>query len=81
MKSSIHIALLVVVAFCGSSFFTHSSTVARPVSADASQAAVAGGQRKTVADMSYFLPPLRLRKLHLVRPDLIPFPLDVEVVC
>jgi hypothetical protein len=32
----------------------------------------------TVAD----LPPLvRLRRLHLVRPDLIPYPLDIEVVC
>ena len=34
--------------------------------------------RMTVAD----LPPLvRLRRLHLVRPDLIPYPLDIEVVC
>lgn len=24
---------------------------------------------------------VRLRKLHLVRPDLIPYPLYVEVVC
>lgn len=24
---------------------------------------------------------VRLRKLHLVRPDLIPYPLDYEVVC
>lgn len=28
------------------------------------------------------LPPeVRLRKLHLVRPDLIPYPIDYEVVC
>jgi hypothetical protein len=24
---------------------------------------------------------VRLRRLHLVRPDLIPYPLDIEVVC
>jgi|GEM_PF-5439804 len=24
---------------------------------------------------------VRLRKLHLVRPDLIPYPLHVEVIC
>ena len=34
-----------------------------------------------VAEMSYFLPQVRLRKLHLVRPDLIRYPIDVEVVC
>lgn len=27
------------------------------------------------------LPEVRLRKLHLVRPDLIPYPLFYEVVC
>lgn len=26
-------------------------------------------------------PPVRLRKLHLVRPDLIPYPIDVAVYC
>ena len=26
-------------------------------------------------------PEVRLRKLHLVRPDLIPYPIDYEVVC
>jgi hypothetical protein len=24
---------------------------------------------------------VRLRRLHLVRPDLIPYPLDIQVVC
>lgn len=28
-----------------------------------------------------FLPSFRIRKLHLVRPDLIPYPLFYEVVC
>jgi hypothetical protein len=27
------------------------------------------------------LPVVRLRKLHLVRPDLIPYPIAYEVVC
>jgi hypothetical protein len=27
------------------------------------------------------LPEVRLRKLHLVRPDLIPYPIEYEVVC
>jgi hypothetical protein len=28
------------------------------------------------------LPPeVRLRRLHLVRPDLIPYPIDIEVYC
>jgi hypothetical protein len=26
-------------------------------------------------------PEVRLRKLHLVRPDLIPYPLSMEIVC
>jgi hypothetical protein len=26
-------------------------------------------------------PEVRLRKLHLVRPDLIPYPLAIEVMC
>ena len=28
-----------------------------------------------------FLPSGRLRKLHLVRPDLIPYPIAYEIVC
>jgi hypothetical protein len=38
----------------------------------------------TVADaqMDSIRPPeVRLRKLHLVRPDLIPYPIEYEVVC
>ncbi len=34
------------------------------------------------AQASLGLPPeVRLRKLHLVRPDLIPYPIMVEIVC
>ncbi len=28
-----------------------------------------------------YYPEVRLRKLHLVRPDLIPFPIDFDVYC
>jgi hypothetical protein len=28
-----------------------------------------------------FLPSIRIRKLHLVRPDLIPYPIAYEIVC
>jgi hypothetical protein len=31
--------------------------------------------------VSMLAPQVRLRKLHLVRPDLIHYPLSVEVVC
>lgn len=27
------------------------------------------------------LPEVRMRKLHLVRPDLIPYPISYEVIC
>ena len=30
---------------------------------------------------SYYRPEVRLRKLHLVRPDLIPYPLAYDVYC
>jgi len=30
---------------------------------------------------AYFPAEVRLRKLHLVRPDLIPYPIALEVVC
>jgi len=32
-------------------------------------------------DSAVALPEVRLRKLHLVRPDLIPYPLFYEVLC
>jgi hypothetical protein len=31
--------------------------------------------------VSTFQMEVRLRKLHLVRPDLIPYPLEIEVIC
>jgi len=50
----------------------------KPVAATASRAD--SGQR--VASSSYYYhPEVRLRKLHLVRPDLIPYPLAYDVYC
>ncbi len=34
-----------------------------------------------IARSYYYHPEVRLRKLHLVRPDLIPYPLAYEVYC
>ncbi len=36
---------------------------------------------KAQAAVQVARPTVRLRKLHLVRPDLIPYPLVVEVIC
>jgi hypothetical protein len=30
---------------------------------------------------SHFMTEVRLRKLHLARPDLIPYPIEIEVYC
>jgi hypothetical protein len=36
----------------------------------------------SMAHSDFLRPPeVRLRKLHLVRPDLIPYPIEYEVVC
>ena len=37
--------------------------------------------RESVAAGQQYYPEVRLRKLHLVRPDLIPYPLSFEVYC
>jgi hypothetical protein len=39
---------------------------------------VAGVAEQPTAKLS---PEVRLRKLHLVRPDLIPYPIQLEVYC
>ena len=42
----------------------------------------AGGTHNEGIEPSAKLPPeVRLRKLHLVRPDLIQYPIDFEVYC
>ena len=46
------------------------ASTARPASASTEEGAVAGIRPET-----------RLRKLHLVRPDLIPYPIAYEVYC
>jgi hypothetical protein len=35
----------------------------------------------TDAPVRYMYPEVRLRKLHLVRPDLIPYPIEYEIYC
>jgi hypothetical protein len=42
-----------------------------------------GEQRLQVSDggVRYMFPEVRLRKLHLVRPDLIIYPIDYDVYC
>jgi hypothetical protein len=39
------------------------------------------GQMPLTRSDSLRPPEVRLRKLHLVRPDLIPYPIEYEVVC
>jgi hypothetical protein len=45
-----------------------------------SAAPVANPSRTSIA-ASVFYPEVRLRKLHLVRPDLIPYPIYYEIYC
>jgi len=50
----------------------------------ASQAGPAASSATDVSDrtsVAGFRPETRLRKLHLVRPDLIPYPIAYEVYC
>ena len=64
-------ALLLAVAFLGFLAPSRGASVATPVTSDpAGFDAVAGIRPET-----------RLRKLHLVRPDLIPYPIAYEVYC
>jgi len=43
--------------------------------------AEAGAAGAVVRNDALRPPEVRLRKLHLVRPDLIPYPIEYEVVC
>lgn len=38
-------------------------------------------QTLTMAAAKSGYPEVRLRKMHMVRPDLIPFPMDIEIFC
>jgi hypothetical protein len=37
--------------------------------------------KPTACVASAFMPEVRLRKIHLVRPDLIPYPISYEIDC
>ena len=59
-----------------------SATPAAKVPACPAQSADPAALAAPVADaVSDFFSATRLRKLHLVRPDLIPYPLAYEVFC
>ena len=47
----------------------------------ASDAQPSAGESPTTRSEWMRPPEVRLRKLHLVRPDLIPYPIEYEVVC
>jgi hypothetical protein len=53
-----------------------------PVAAPAKPAATEGHCRPAAdSATAHVQPTVRLRKLHLVRPDLIPYPIAYEVYC
>jgi hypothetical protein len=63
----------------------HFASANRASNTLANAATPAGAAGDATADarlpMSWLPIEVRLRKLHLVRPDLIPYPIDFEVVC
>lgn len=63
------IACLVSLSAAASVSFTTASTLVTPATPAILQ------------DQTVSFNPFRLRKLHLVRPDLIPYPLAYEVIC
>lgn len=52
-----------------------------PVAAPAKPPATDGHRRPIDGATAHVQPTVRLRKLHLVRPDLIPYPIAYEVYC
>ncbi len=54
------------------------STTSQPTAASTPESALIPAAPTASA---HFVPEVRLRKLHLVRPDLIMYPLAYEVVC
>ena len=61
------LSIAVTLAVVGSAQLSGAAPRARPAKTDG------------VAERYY--PEVRLRKLHLVRPDLIPYPISFEVYC
>ena len=59
---------------------TTDAAAAQTSAAGATQKAVSGTVESAIAATD-FLRTAKLRKLHLVRPDLIPYPLAYEVYC
>jgi hypothetical protein len=70
----VRLFVLVGVVFSGLGVAPSSRPVSRGSEGGASVGAGDG-----VATLPY--PEVRLRKLHLVRPDLIPYPLAYEILC
>lgn len=65
---------LMLVLFAGLAPVVSSDKPLAPTAAHA-------GEGEGVASSYYYHPEVRLRKLHLVRPDLIPYPLAYDVYC
>lgn len=65
-RRALNVAVLAAVALA--TFGRGTTEVARPTA-----------PADSLAQRLY--PEVRLRKLHLVRPDLIPFPIDFDVYC
>ena len=63
---------LLLTAFVGSTTLAlaHTHPSSSTISGEQKRISVAG-----------FMTEVRLRKLHLVRPDLIPYPIETEVYC
>ena len=54
---------------------------ATPLPAQRAESHNVAGANGAVAAERVLFPEVRLRKLHLVRPDLVPYPLFYEVYC
>ena len=70
-RSLARVAVLTGILFMSSPVATVHSGPSQPA-----------GASGPAARLDFMRPPeVRLRKLHLVRPDLIPYPIEYEVVC
>jgi hypothetical protein len=72
MRAHRRIAICVLLLSCLSLIGAGRNSTARPSSAPRIAAD---------SELSNLTVEVRLRRLHLVRPDLIPYPLDIEVDC
>jgi hypothetical protein len=67
-----------VVGLCSIAGSARSSALPLPQTASQPSVCNLVSGRAAVASLP---PEVRLRKMHLVRPDLIPYPIDIEVFC